>query len=111
MHHQSLHRGSHDELTAEAAVGPALAGGAIEHLVLDGPELRRSGEVSLLDIDVAGGAHQRAAALGDDALYVVGEGGLHDAHADRDVEDITPAVGMNIGDLGHGLLSSALGGT
>src|SRR5438874_4572468 len=81
---QPLHLRRYDELAGEAAVGPPRAGGAFEHRVLVG--LHRGGlrQLVFADIDMAGGAHAGAAALGDDAVDPVKHRGLHDAGAFRD---------------------------
>src|SRR6516225_8536693 len=92
-----------DQLAAQPAVRPALARGEFEHRLLVVRLRRRSAELLLLDIDVAGRAHHLAAAFGDDAVDAVQDRPPHHAGADRDVEHLPCPVGMNIRDLGHGL--------
>src|SRR5579864_2036457 len=101
MHDEPLHLGAHHQLAAEPAVRAALAGGEFEHLVLGVLHLWSAGEIGLLDIDVAGGAHRRAAAFGDDAVDTVEDRGLHDAGADRHLQLVARPVGMDVNDLGH----------
>src|SRR5205807_916398 len=90
----------HLDLAREPRVGLYIEGevelvllliGALAHLLYPG----------LVDIDHAGGAGARAAALGDDAGHAALERRLHHGGADLRLDRVHGAVVLDIGDLGH----------
>src|SRR5690242_1378343 len=63
--HQPVQFGCHPDLAGQAAVRPALGGGAVEQGLLVFPRRRQPFDPGFIDIDVAGGAHRVAAAFGE----------------------------------------------
>src|SRR3954447_7861763 len=63
------------QLTAEPAGSPPLRRGRVEHLALQLLDLRQAGRPVVVDVDMAGGAVELAAALPLDAGDVLVDGG------------------------------------
>src|SRR5262249_25808281 len=83
VQNEAVELGRSRDLTAEPAHGPAFGGGDFQHLafhVAGAADLLVPGRI---DIDVAGGAGQTAAAFADDGRHAVGDRGLHQVVPDR----------------------------
>src|SRR3546814_4679006 len=59
-------------------------------------------EPGFVDVQVAGRARARTTAVADDTAHEVGGRGFHEALADRGLDALAAAVGLNENNLGHG---------
>ena len=83
MENESVELLGYDELTAQPAVGQALAYGRVERRVLGWRHRRQQSEHRRLHVDVAGAANRRTAAFRQNLINSVGDGNSHQIHAER----------------------------
>jgi len=110
LHGQALQRRSHLDLARKPARGLPLRRGALQHFKLVARWWWKPVGPYRVHDDMAGGAHRRATAFGDDATHARASSGLHQAHASRRFKTLQGAVVMNEGDVWHGNVTLVSGG-
>src|SRR5437588_2638840 len=98
---ETVELGGRDQLAAQPTVRLALTRSEFEHRLLVVRLGRRAIELVRLNIDMTGGAHHLAAALGNDAVDAVDDRRPHNAGAERHIEHFARPVRMYIGDFRH----------